>query len=87
MDVNAGRYLDGASMEDLGRETFELMLGAASGERTVGEKAGSFQVAALAGLASNRQQSLAELIRLPRPNGEPLPLAAQAAEGAINLAI
>jgi len=32
MDVNAGRYLDGASMEDSDAETFELMLGAASGE-------------------------------------------------------
>src|SRR3712207_5420726 len=43
MDVNAGAYLDGLPMEDLGRETFDLSVKAASGERTVGEKAGHSQ--------------------------------------------
>jgi len=44
MDVNAGRYLDGASMKQLSRETFDLMIRIASGERSVGEKAGHSQV-------------------------------------------
>src|SRR3712207_9279658 len=43
MDVNAGVYLDGVPMDDLGRETFDLAVRAASGERTVGEKAGHSQ--------------------------------------------
>jgi altronate hydrolase len=38
MDVNAGRIADGeASVEDVGREIFELMLRVASGERTASE--------------------------------------------------
>lgn len=44
MDVNAGRYLDGTPMDQLGAETLELTVRAASGERTVGEKAGHAQV-------------------------------------------
>ncbi|MAE63159.1 MAG: altronate hydrolase [Phycisphaeraceae bacterium] len=44
MDVNAGRYLDGEPMDDLGRETFDLALRIASGERSAGERAGHAQV-------------------------------------------
>jgi altronate dehydratase len=44
MDVNAGRYLDGASMEELGMETFHYTVEVASGTRSVGERAGHSQV-------------------------------------------
>lgn len=44
MDVNAGRYLDGESMESLTDEVFELTRSVASGEKVVGEKAGHSQV-------------------------------------------
>lgn len=44
MDFNAGRYLDGEAMEDLGREAFDLTLRVASGEASAGEKAGHAQV-------------------------------------------
>ncbi|HEV8541633.1 MAG TPA: UxaA family hydrolase [Verrucomicrobiae bacterium] len=44
MDFNAGRYLDGEPLEALGNEAFEQMLRVASGEPSVGEKAGHFQV-------------------------------------------
>ena len=44
MDVNAGKYLDGMSMDELGKDTFELTLRVASGQLTVGEKAGHSQV-------------------------------------------
>ena len=44
MDVNAGAYLDGTSMEELGGETLDLMIDVASGERSVGERAGHSQV-------------------------------------------
>ncbi|HEX7860761.1 MAG TPA: UxaA family hydrolase [Verrucomicrobiae bacterium] len=44
MDFNAGRYLDGEALEDLGREAFELMVRVGSGDRSAGEKAGHSQV-------------------------------------------
>ncbi|HAC87691.1 MAG TPA: altronate hydrolase, partial [Gammaproteobacteria bacterium] len=44
MDVNAGRYNDGESMENLSQETFELTTRIASGEKSKGELAGHSQV-------------------------------------------
>lgn len=44
MDVNAGGYLDGAPMEQLGEEMLDLTVDIASGELSVGEKAGHSQV-------------------------------------------
>ncbi|MFC7339260.1 UxaA family hydrolase [Haloferula chungangensis] len=39
IDINAGRYLDGMSMEDLTAESLDRVAAIASGERTNGEKA------------------------------------------------
>ena len=44
MDVNAGAYLDGIPMEALGESMLDLTVDVASGERSVGEKAGHSQV-------------------------------------------
>ncbi|MCL4829437.1 MAG: UxaA family hydrolase [Caldilinea sp.] len=44
MDVNAGAYLDGAPMAELGAALVERTLRVASGERTAGERAGHAQV-------------------------------------------
>jgi altronate dehydratase len=44
MDVNAGRYNDGQSMENLSKETFQLTTRIASGEKSKGELAGHSQV-------------------------------------------
>ncbi len=44
MDFNVGRYLDGESMEQLGREAFAQLIRIASGERSAGERAGHSQV-------------------------------------------
>lgn len=44
MDVNAGAYLDGTPMDELGQETLQLTVAVASGRRTVGERAGHAQV-------------------------------------------
>ena len=44
MDVNAGAYLDGTPMEELGESMLDLTVDIASGERSVGEKAGHSQV-------------------------------------------
>ena len=44
MDFNAGRYLDGEPLENLGREAFNYMIEVASGKLSVGERAGHSQV-------------------------------------------
>jgi altronate hydrolase len=40
MDVNAGRLLDGASLQEIGEEIFEMMLAVASGTPTRSERHG-----------------------------------------------
>ena len=44
MDVNAGAYLDGTPMDELGQEMLNLTVEVASGEKSVGEQAGHSQV-------------------------------------------
>jgi altronate dehydratase len=44
MDINAGAYLDGVPMEALTRDVLERTIAIASGERSVGERAGHSQV-------------------------------------------
>lgn len=44
MDVNAGRYNDGETMDALGLETFQLATAIASGQASKGEQAGHAQV-------------------------------------------
>ena len=44
MDVNAGAYLDDTPMEELGAATLKLTIDIASGQRSVGERAGHSQV-------------------------------------------
>jgi altronate dehydratase len=44
MDVNAGAYLEGTPMAELGREMFDLTLAVAAGRLSAGEKAGHAQV-------------------------------------------
>jgi altronate dehydratase len=74
MDVNAGAYLDGTPMEELGRETFERTLRAASGERTVGERAGHSQVSIWRDWKQTSDENLELLRNAPEPDGEPLPV-------------
>jgi altronate hydrolase len=40
MDINAGKVLDGVSLDEFGQEIFEKILSVASGERTKSELAG-----------------------------------------------
>lgn len=44
MDVNAGRYLDGEPLEDVGADTLQLTIDVAGGKQSVGEAAGHYQV-------------------------------------------
>ncbi len=78
MDVNAGAYLDGAPMDDLGEEMFERTIEAASGEKTVGERAGHAQVSIWRDWKQSGPEHLQELENAPDPDGEPLPLAGDA---------
>jgi altronate dehydratase len=72
MDVNAGAYLDGIPMDDLGRETFERTLRAASGEWTVGERAGHAQVSIWRDWKQTSSENLDQLENEKEPDGEPL---------------
>ena len=74
MDVNAGAYLDGVPMEDLGREMFERTVRAASGEKTVGERAGHAQVSIWRDWKQTGPENLGDLENAPEPDGEPLPV-------------
>jgi altronate hydrolase len=40
MDINAGKVLDGVSLDELGQEIFDKILAVASGERSKSELAG-----------------------------------------------
>ncbi len=44
MDINAGGYLDGTPLPELGAQTLDYTLAIASGQRSVGERAGHAQV-------------------------------------------
>jgi altronate dehydratase len=72
MDVNAGRYLEGMSMEELGQATFELTLQIASGQRSAGEKAGHAQVQIWRNWRQNDASTLQALLHPPVPTGEPV---------------
>src|ERR687898_691023 len=74
MDVNAGAYLDGTPMEELGQAMFERTLRAASGEKTVGERAGHAQVSIWRDWKQTSAENLEELRNSPEPDGEPLPV-------------
>ncbi|CAA9530377.1 MAG: Altronate dehydratase [uncultured Rubrobacteraceae bacterium] len=74
MDVNAGAYLDGVPMDELGREMFERTIAAASGEKTVGERAGHAQVSIWRDWKRTGPEGLEELENAPEPDGEPLPV-------------
>ncbi len=72
MDVNAGRYNDGESMEELGAETVELALRVASGERSKGELAGHSQVSIWRDWPQKDASRVHSIRSAPPPDGEPL---------------
>ncbi|MCL4835941.1 MAG: UxaA family hydrolase [Caldilineaceae bacterium] len=74
MDVNAGRYLDDESMDELGAATLDLTVRVASGERTVGEKAGHSQVQLWRDWRQTEPGHVEEISRMPQPKGRALPL-------------
>lgn len=72
MDVNAGRYLDGESFENLTAETFDLLLATASGKRTKGEHAGHSQVSLWRNWRQTDTSRLEALRARVAPDGIPL---------------
>jgi altronate dehydratase len=72
LDINAGRYQDGESLEDLGRESFEYALRIASGTPSVGERAGHSQVSIWRNWQQTDASQLPRLSALPKPSGEPV---------------
>lgn len=74
MDVNAGAYLEGVSMEALGANLLDLTLRVASGTRSVGELAGHAQVSIWRNWAQADAHRLTELLDQAQPDGKPIPL-------------
>lgn len=72
MDVNAGAYQDGTSMDDLGRQIFDLTLAVAAGQRTRGEAAGHSQVSIWRDWPQKDAADLARLQTRAEPDGTPL---------------
>ena len=77
MDVNAGAYLDGTPMEELGESMLDLTVDVASGERSVGEKAGHSQVSLWRDWKQTGPVDLDPLLTESElKSGEPIPIEA-----------
>ncbi|MBW7883233.1 MAG: UxaA family hydrolase [Caldilineaceae bacterium] len=76
MDVNAGRYLDGESMDAVGHDTLELAVAVASGQRTTGELAGHAQVQLWRNWRQRDASRLEALQLASPPDGRSLPIIA-----------
>lgn len=74
MDVNAGEYLDGTPMDTLGKRMFALTLDVASGQRSIGEKAGHSQVQLWRNWRQTDPSRLEFLTARARPAGKSLPV-------------
>jgi altronate dehydratase len=74
MDVNAGAYLDGASMDELGQQTFDYVIEVASGRRSSGERAGHAQVQIWRNWPQTDTSRLEALFHTPQPTGAPIPI-------------
>ncbi len=78
MDVNAGEYLDGAPLDQLGARTLDLTVAIAGGQRSVGEKAGHYQVQIWRDWQQTRPVNV-KLIERRRFSGQPLAIPADVA--------
>ncbi|MDF2722288.1 MAG: D-galactarate dehydratase/Altronate hydrolase-like protein, partial [Paenibacillus sp.] len=77
MDVNAGTYQEGTPMDELGKQTFDYMVHIASGQRSVGEKAGHAQVQIWRNWRQTDGSRLEELRNAAVPTGKPIPIRPQ----------
>ncbi|MDA0745240.1 MAG: UxaA family hydrolase [bacterium] len=74
MDVNAGDYLDGISMDELGQQMTDLTVETASGALTKGERAGHAQVSIWRDWQQTGTQNLEHLSKWDIPDGTPVPI-------------
>ena len=74
MDVNAGAYLDGEPLDDLGARTLDLTVNVACGRLSVGERAGHHQVQIWRDWQQTRPANVA-LLESASYSGQPLPIA------------
>jgi len=65
VDVNAGLFLDGYSMDVVGKNLFDLTRQVVEGRRTCGEKAGHAQVSIWRNWSLTSIEKLEELLKLP----------------------
>ncbi len=73
MDVNAGEYLDGSALDDVGLRTLDLTVDVASGQRSLGERAGHYQVQIWRDWQQTRPVNVA-LLESQAYDGRPLPI-------------
>lgn len=74
MDVNAGAYLDGTSMDDLGEQTLSQTLEVASGKLSKGEAAGHAQVSLWRNWRQTGETDPQTVLAGDEPNGNPIPV-------------
>jgi altronate dehydratase len=87
MDVNAGAYLDGVPMDELGRQTFDYVRRVASGQLSVGERAGHAQVQVWRNWPQTDTSRLDELLHAPKPTGTPIPIQADVTVPAVRVTL
>ncbi|MEM7032965.1 MAG: UxaA family hydrolase [Chloroflexota bacterium] len=74
MDVNAGAYLDGMPMDDLGQQTLDLTINVASGQKSVGEAAGHTQAQLWRNWEQTSADNITDILATPTPLGESIPV-------------
>ena len=80
MDVNAGAYLDGTPMDELGRKMLDLTLDVASGQLSKGELAGHAQVSIWRNWQQTNAENVAAILARPDPDGTPMSIPPAAAQ-------
>ena len=80
MDVNAGAYLDGTTMDKLCDESLDLLVEIASGRRSKGELAGHSQISIWRNWQQQDHSQLQTILNRPQPDGNPLPITSQPGE-------
>jgi altronate dehydratase len=87
MDVNAGAYLDGTSMDELTAQTFDLSIEVASGRRTKGERAGHSQVSIWRDWRQTGPDHWRAITTAEAPDGRPIVLPGVAADQTSTVAL
>lgn len=73
MDINAGAYLDGTPLDELGAETLQYTIDIASGQLSVGERAGHSQVQIWRDWQQTQIINI-ESLKVTEYNGKPIPI-------------